>query len=89
MPAISRLGDVGSYHDQYPDTIIIQGSDNVDLNSLPVVRQGDALNPHEHSRHLAKGSSSCDVNSRGLGFVTCPVDCGGFLITGSPNAAVD
>ena len=89
MPAVARLGDIGSYHDTYPDTEVIEGSPNVDVNSKPVHRVGDQLAPHQHSRHLAKGSSSCDVNSRQLGYITCPVDCGGFIITGSSNTGVD
>lgn len=89
MPAIARLGDIGSYHGPYPDTEVVEGSGDVDINSLPVHRVGDNLAPHEHSRHLAKGSSTCDVNSRGLGYVTCPVDCGGFIVTGSGNTSVD
>lgn len=89
MPAVARITDIGSYHGPFPNTEVIEGSSNCDINSLGAHRVGDALAPHMHSRHLAKGSSTCDVNSRPLGYITCPVDCGGFIITGSSNTGVD
>lgn len=89
MPAVARVTDTGSYHGPYPDSDVIEGSPNMDVNSLPVHRVGDALESHPHERHLAKGSGSTDINSKDIGIVTSPVDCGGFIVTGSPNTTVD
>lgn len=89
MPAVARLTDIGSYHGPFPDSEAIEGSPDVDVNSLPVHRVGDALESHPHARKLAKGSSTCDVNSKALGQITSPVDCGGFIVTGSSNTTVD
>lgn len=96
MPAIARVTDIGSAHESYPDTDVIAGSNDTDSDSLPVCRVGDPLRPHSspspspiHNRQLAKGSSNTDVNSLPVGYISCPVDCGGLIVTGSSGVSVN
>lgn len=96
MPAVSRLDDVGSGHASFPPTNVIAGSGNCKVNSKPVARVGDALQPHgspspspPHPRSIASGSSNVSVNSKPLSHIGSAVDCGGLLQTGSGNTDVN
>lgn len=96
MPSVARLTDIGSAHASFPDTAVIEASDNCSVNSLGVHRVGDAIQPHGspspspvHSRHLASGSFNTYLNSRQIGIIGSPVDCGGFIVTGSGNTFIN
>lgn len=96
MPAIARITDIGSAHDSYPDTDVIGGSSTADVNNLPVCRVTDPIRPHsspspspEHPRYLAKGSSNTDFDSLDVGYISCPVDCGGLIVTGSSDTNIN
>lgn len=96
MPPIARLTDIGSAHESWPDTDVIEGSYNTDVNSLPVHCVGHAIREHGspspspvHNRKLAEGSPNTDVNSRAVGRIGDPVDCGGLIVTGSPDTIVN
>ncbi|EAZ2503397.1 hypothetical protein B2J30_06400, partial [Salmonella enterica] len=51
MPTAARLGDKGTRHDGYYETVIIAGSPTVFINGLPAARMGDALTPHSRPEH--------------------------------------
>lgn len=96
MPSVARLTDIGSAHASFPDTATIEASDNGFVNSLGIHREGDAIDPHGspspspvHSRHLASGSSNTYLNSKQIGIIGSPVDCGGFIVTGSGNTFIN
>lgn len=90
MPGIARKTDIGSAHESYPETQIIEGSPTSTLNSLPIARDGDALESHTstangntHARHISGGVSNIFIDSRLIAVVGTPIDCGGTIITGS------
>ncbi|EAO6409692.1 hypothetical protein FCK19_20730 [Salmonella enterica] len=43
MPTAARLGDKGTQHDGYCETVIIAGSPTVFIDGLPAARTGDAV----------------------------------------------
>ena len=90
MPGIARKTDIGSAHESWIETQIIEGSPSSTLNSLPIARDGDALENHTstsngntHSRHIAGGIDNVFLESRRVAVVGTPIDCGGVIITGS------
>lgn len=90
MPGIARKTDIGSSHESWIETQIIEGSPSSTLNSLPIARDGDALEVHTstsngntHSRHIAGGIDNVFLESRRVAVVGTPIDCGGVIITGS------
>ena len=89
MPSVTRLGDMASGHGCWPEHPSIEASPNVFVNGIPVVRVGDAYQPHTcettHGGNLAAGSSSVFVNGMAIGRVGDPVSCGSTVIEGSPN----
>lgn len=96
MPPVCRLGDIGSAHASFPETDVIETSNNTTVNSLGVHRQGDAIREHGspspspvHPRKLASGSGNTFVNSKQVSIIGSPIDCGGFMVTGSGNTFVN
>ncbi|KAF0113227.1 MAG: PAAR repeat-containing protein [Rhodospirillaceae bacterium] len=96
MPAVTRVGDVCSGHGCWPSRPSVEGSPNVFINGLPVVRQGDAFAPHTcpdipetHGGVLAGGSPTVFVNGRPVGRIGDAVSCGGAVAAGSPNVFID
>lgn len=96
MPSVARFTDIGSAHGSWPDTDVIEGSPNTDVNSLAAHCVGHNIRPHGspspspvHARKLATGSFNTDVNSRKLGHIGAAVDCGGLIVTGSGNTFVN
>lgn len=90
MPGIARVTDIGSAHQSWIETRIIEGSPTTILNSLSVARDGDALEDHTstsngntHSRHISGGVSNVFIDSRMIAVIGTPIDCGGTIITGS------
>ncbi len=98
MPAITRLGDMGSGHAcHFPPTPSIEASTNVFVNGKGAVRLGDAYGPHactscpkpSHSRALSAGSPTVFINGRPAGRIGDAIDCGGAAAAGSGNVYLD
>ena len=95
MPSASRKTDTGSGHDGFPPTDATSGSGDVEINDLPALRVGDSFAAHSkpkhppHGRSLAAGSPTVFINGLPAGRVGDAVDCGGTLVTGSPNVEMD
>lgn len=98
MPAITRLGDMGSGHAcHFPSTPSIEASANVFVNGKGAVRLGDAYGPHactscpepSHSRALSAGSPTVFINGRPAGRIGDAIDCGGTAADGSGNVYLD
>lgn len=94
MPKISRIGDIGTGHAcHFPPTAATAGSSDVFVNSIPVVRQGDAFAPHAcgtcpappHPRSLSGGSGTVFVNGKPIGRVGDAISCGGNANAGSED----
>ena len=92
MPAITRLGDMGTGHGCWPPRPSTGASPNVFVNGIAVHRQGDAWAAHTcpaipetHASILAAGSSSVYVNGKQVGRIGDPVACGSAVASGSPN----
>jgi uncharacterized Zn-binding protein involved in type VI secretion len=79
MPAISRKGGtdtISTGHGCDATTVTNQGSDNVRVNGIGVVRIGDLQQTHlilvgiscvPHALTLSSGSSTVRANGRGIG----------------------
>ncbi len=96
MPGVCRLGDIGSAHQSFPETDVIEASSDTLVNSLGVHREGDAIREHGspspspvHSRTLASGSKTVIINSAGLSIIGSTIDCGGFMVTASGNTSAN
>ena len=91
MPAITRLGDIGTGHGDWPPRPNIEASSNVFINGIGAHRQGDAWaihcnsEPECHGGNLASGSSTVYVNGKQLGRIGDPVTWGSSVATGSSN----
>jgi len=91
MPAVHRKGDMGTGHSPWPPRPNDQGSNNVNVNSIPVHREGDHWTPHAapgaipHDSNLAKGSLTVFVNGKGIARIGDPVACGSKCASGSSN----
>lgn len=91
MPAVTRLGDSCTGHGSWPPRPSTSASGNVFVNGIGAHRQGDSWAvhcnpvPECHGGSLASGSSTVYANSRQLGRIGDPVDCGSFVASGSSN----
>src|SRR5690554_1846541 len=62
------LGDLGTDHEGFPPTPVINGSPDVLIDGKPVARVGDQLAQHSkpkhspHPRTIASGSSTVFIN---------------------------
>ncbi|WGL29350.1 S-type pyocin domain-containing protein [Pectobacterium brasiliense] len=98
MPGAARLNDIGSGHDCFSETPIIEGSSDVIINGQPAARQGDAVllhgcpcpnTPHGvHSRKIAEGSSTVIINGKPAARIGDGINCGGVIISGSGNVII-
>ncbi|MGV1828573.1 PAAR domain-containing protein [Agrobacterium vitis] len=98
MPAITRLGDIGSGHAcHFPPTPSIEASANVIINGRGAVRVGDAYGAHacsscpepSHGRALAAGSPTVFINGQPAGRIGDAIDCGGATAEGSGDVFLD
>jgi len=91
MPKVTRLGDVCTGHGCFPSRPSVQGSQNVFVNGIPVIRLGDPYAAHgcavcvPHGAVLQAGSTMVMVNNRPIGRVGDPLSCGSLVQVGSPN----
>ncbi|MCU1789361.1 S-type Pyocin [Pectobacterium polaris] len=98
MPGAARLNDIGSGHDCFPETPIIEGSPDVIINGQPAARQGDTVLLHGcpcpnapdgvHSRKIAEGSSTVIINGKPAARIGDGINCGGVLTSGSGNVII-
>lgn len=94
MPKVILVGDIGSGHDGYESSPVIEGSSTVTIDNRKVARVGDALEPHTdnshppHPRRIATGSSSVFIEGRAVAIEGCEVDCGGTLIASNINICI-
>lgn len=90
MPAVTRLGDMGSGHGGFAPRACTEGSPNVFINGIPAHRQGDAWGTHCdsnscHASTMAGGSSTVFVNGKPLARIGDDVACGSVSAQGSPS----
>ncbi len=97
MPKAIRIGDKGSGHGcHFPPSLATEGSPDVYVNGIPLVRQGDAYAPHAcascpqppHSRTLSGGSGSVYINGKPAGRVGDAISCGGSAEAGSDDVSI-
>lgn len=94
MPAVSRLGDLGSGHGCFPPRPSTGGSPDVFVNGIAVHRAGDPWDTHCcgsscHDSSLAAGASTVNVNGAGMARIGDPVACGSAVAQGSSNVFCD
>ncbi|WP_236793436.1 type VI secretion system PAAR protein, partial [Aliivibrio fischeri] len=83
-----KVGDKGTDHDGFPQTPIITGSPNVNIDGAPACREGDSLMPHAkpkhppHPRTISSGSSSVFINGKPAALTGSSISCGGVTIGG-------
>ncbi len=96
MPAAHRQEDIGSGHACHFPPSEPGGSPNVFVNDRPLMRVGDAYEPHgcpscpepSHGCSLATGSGSVFVNGKPAGRIGDAIDCGGEAADGSGNVEI-
>lgn len=92
-PSIVLLGDLGTDHDGFHPSPVITASSDVFLDSKPLARQGDALQPHNkpgsppHPRSISGGIDSVLVNGKPIAVTGSTVGCGGVMIGSSSGKA--
>ncbi|WP_299692235.1 PAAR domain-containing protein [uncultured Tateyamaria sp.] len=95
MPKASRKGDICSGHGCFPPTPAIVGSGNVFIESIPALRQGDAVAPHgcsncpPHGRSVSGGSPTVFVNGKSLARIGDGIGCGGSVAAGAATTFAD
>lgn len=90
MPAISRLGDLGSGHGCFPPRPNDQASSDVFVNDIAVHRQSDHWPSHCcgdtcHDSNLASGCPTVFANDLEIGRIGDPIACGSVIAQGSPT----
>lgn len=101
MPKAARRGGNDTVSIPHPtcqgSTATAGGSSDVFVNSIGVVRSGDAVAPHTfnppvcplHSPGLAGGSTNVWVNHKNFGRLGDPYACGATIASGSPDVYVN
>ena len=85
----ATVGDIGTDHDGFPPTPIIEGSQDIIIDNKPAARVGDALAPHAkpnhppHDRAITTGSKTVFFNYKPAALTGSDVGCGGVIIGGS------
>ncbi|MGL4708618.1 MAG: type VI secretion system PAAR protein [Aeromonas veronii] len=85
----ATVGDIGTDHDGFPPTSIIEGSQDIIIDNKPAARVGDALAPHAkpnhppHDRAITTGSKTVLFNYKPAALTGSEVGCGGVIIGGS------
>lgn len=85
----ATIGDIGTDHDGFPPTPIIEGSQDIIIDSKPAARVGDALEPHAkpssppHDRVITTGSTTVFFNGKPAALTGSRVECGGIVIGSS------
>lgn len=85
----ATIGDLGTDHDGFPPTPIIEGSPDIIIDNKPAARVGDKLAPHAkpgsppHDRAISTGSSTVFFNGKPAAITGSEIGCGGVIIGGS------
>jgi len=92
LPAVTRIGDLGTGHGCFPPRVNTSGSTTVFANNIGVHRATDTWGVHvcindgtSHSSTLESGSSTVFANNLQLGRIGDPVACGSKVAQGSGN----
>ena len=90
MPAVTRLGDICTGHEDFPPRANTSASVNVFINGIAAHRQGDSWATHCnpttcHDSVSAAGSSTVYVNGKQLMRIGDPVACGSAVAQGSSD----
>jgi uncharacterized Zn-binding protein involved in type VI secretion len=90
---VARKGDATSGHGPFPTRPIAEGSPNVYVNGIPIARVTDKMEIHCagkpcHELAISVGSSTVFSNGLAVAYLGSEVDCGEFIVTGSPNVFV-
>lgn len=98
MPAITRVGDLSTGHDDCSAVPAVTGASNVLVNGQPVVCVGDSYASHgcihhpSHAGQLIEGAPSFFINGKAVGRVGDAISCGqkvaegaSFCIVGNGN----
>lgn len=65
---------------------VVEGSENVNVNGIPVARVGDKVICDLHFTQLvASGSATVSANGKAVARVGDTVSCGATILDGSPN----
>lgn len=81
LSPVSRIGDAIDHGGS-----IIEGSPNVECNSIKVARLGDAVMCAIHGlQHISSASTTVKANSIGVARIGDSISCGAVIITGSSN----
>lgn len=87
MPAAARKGDQIIHAGAIGE--ILQGSDNVLCNGIPLARVGDACYCKIHGTvQIATGSTTVFANGKGVARIGDQCTCGATIITGSGSVFV-
>jgi uncharacterized Zn-binding protein involved in type VI secretion len=82
----ATIGDIGTDHEGFPPTPIIEGSQDIFIDHKLAARVGDALAPHAkpgsppHNRTITTGSSTVFFNGKPAALTGSEIDCGGLVI---------
>lgn len=91
MPAVTRLNDNNTGHDDCASVPLVTASPDVCANGLPAGRVGDKYQSHgcivhaSHQDTISAGSPTVFVNGIPWGRVGDPCEIGGSVQDGSPN----
>lgn len=84
MPAIARVGDLCTGHDDCEPREIITGSTKFFVQGVPVARVGDELQIHcDHSGTIVSGSLKMIIEGMPAARVGDLVSCGSSIMTGN------
>ena len=92
-PVIRQSADLTAGHSCFPPTIYVQGSGNVFINGLPVVRKSDIIKVHccpLGPCHLGQSVAISSVYVNGLDITKAgdAISCGDVSMGGSGNVSV-
>jgi len=94
MPSAARLGDIASDHDGAGPTPGIEASQDVAIDGIAAMRQGDDFESHAcpdesaHRRSLVGGSRSVFINGKPAGRAGDAISCGGIVTAGSTTVFI-
>jgi uncharacterized Zn-binding protein involved in type VI secretion len=85
MPAISRVGDMGSHGGSNPGTIIT-GSENLVVNGIAAALVGSEYNCSLHGLNsIISSPNTTVINGTEIAVVGSITACGATITQGSPN----
>lgn len=85
MPVAAKLGDKGTEHNGYHETVITAASPTVFVDGVPAARLGDPLTAHSkldhppHPRKIATGSATVFIDGLPAARAGDAIDCGGVV----------